>query len=348
MTISKKILTAIAVFISLMSIACHAYAVTYEYDDLNRLKQVTYDNGKAIVYEYDEVGNILSQTVLNSKPSLFTFTSQTGIVRNTYAVSNAITVSGINTAAAITIAGGEYSINNGAFTSAVGTVSNGSSVMVRLLSSSAFLTPTSATLTIGGVSGTFSVTSEAIDTVPDSFAFASVTGAARSTWISSSITVTGINSPVSISVSGGEYSINNGAFTSAAGTVSNGGTVQVRLMSSASFLTTTSATLAIGGASAGFSVRTDADCTDHTIRISGATPRYFSTIQSAYNEAASGEVIQSASFTFSENLNINRAVSVTLDGGYSCDYSAKTGKTTILGRMDITSGTASVGDYNLQ
>lgn len=332
-----------------MAISCHAYAVTYEYDDLNRLKQVTYDNGKAIVYEYDEVGNILSQTVLNSKPAPFTFASQTGIVRNTYAVSNAIIVSGINMPSPVSISGGEYSINNGVFTSAAGTVSNGNTVMVRLLSSSAFLTPTYATLTIGGVSGAFSVTSEAIDTVPDSFAFANVTGAARSTWISSTaITVTGINSPAPISVSGGEYSINNGAFTPAAGTVSNGSTVRVRLLSSASFLTTASATLAIGGVGAGFSVRTDTDCTGRTIRISGTAPRYFSTIQSAYNAAASGEVIQSASLTFSENLNINRAVSVTLDGGYSCDYSAKTGKTTIQGRMDITGGTASVGDYNLQ
>ncbi|MBI5142778.1 MAG: hypothetical protein HZA20_11410 [Nitrospirae bacterium] len=304
--------------------------------------------GARVEYCYDDIGNLLRKTVLDSKPSPFTFTPQTGIVRNTYAVSNAITVSGINTASQVTISGGEYSINNGAFTSTSGTVSNGDYVSVRLLSSSAFLTPTSATLTIGGVNGTFSITSEAIDTVPDSFVITDKTGTDRSAWISSGITVTGINSPAPISVSGGEYSINSGTFTSAAGTVSNGSTVTVRLMSSASFSTQTSATLSIGGISAVFNVTTDADCTGHTIRISGTAPRYFSTIQSAYNAAASGEVIQSASLTFTENLSINRAISVTLDGGYSCDYTAKTGKTTIQGRMDINSGTASVGDYNLQ
>jgi hypothetical protein len=76
--------------------------------------------------------------------------------------SNTITVAGINTAAAVSITGGEYSVNSGAWTPAAGTVENGDAVQVRL---------TSSTLTIGGVSGAFDVTTEAADTTPDAFSF---------------------------------------------------------------------------------------------------------------------------------------------------------------------------------
>lgn len=37
-----------------------AWAITYEYDELNRLKRVIYDNGVSIIYEYDAAGNIVS------------------------------------------------------------------------------------------------------------------------------------------------------------------------------------------------------------------------------------------------------------------------------------------------
>jgi len=36
------------------------WAITYEYDDLNRLVQVNYDNGAVITYTYDAAGNITS------------------------------------------------------------------------------------------------------------------------------------------------------------------------------------------------------------------------------------------------------------------------------------------------
>lgn len=45
---------------------------------------------------------------------------------------------------------------------------------------------------------------------------------------SEAITVTGIASPVAISVSGGQYSINSGTWTSTAGTISTGQSVRVR------------------------------------------------------------------------------------------------------------------------
>ncbi|HVH34428.1 MAG TPA: hypothetical protein VM847_10000, partial [Tahibacter sp.] len=53
--------------------------------------------------------------------------------------------------------GGAYSINGAAYTSAPGSVRNGDMVSIQLTSAASFATHTQATVTIGGVSGTFDV-----------------------------------------------------------------------------------------------------------------------------------------------------------------------------------------------
>jgi hypothetical protein len=93
-----------------------------------------------------------------SVPDQFTFTDQTGAGLNTVVVSHAIIVSGINTSVAISVIGGAYSINGGAFTATDGTVANGASVRVRHKSANAYATATNTTLTIGGVTDTFTAT----------------------------------------------------------------------------------------------------------------------------------------------------------------------------------------------
>jgi hypothetical protein len=172
--------------------------------------------------------------------------------------SDAVTVTGINAPASISVSGGEYEINDsGTWTSEDGTVNSGDTVRVRQTSSGSFSTQTNTTLTIGGVSDIFSVTTLAADTTPDAFPFTNQTDVPLNTLIiSNAITVAGINSPSPISITGGEYSINGGAYTAAAGTVNNNDTVRVRQTSSASFNTTTDATLTIGGVSGVFSITT--------------------------------------------------------------------------------------------
>ena len=196
----------------------------------------------------------------DTTPDQFTFTDQTGVALNTVRASNTITVSGINTEAPISITGGTYSINGGAYTSDAGTVSNGDTVKIQLTSSGSYSTTTNATLTIGGVYDTFSVTTQDVpDTTPDQFTFTDRTGVALSAVITSNtIKVSGINTASPISITGGTYSINGGAYTSDADTVSNGDTVTIQLTSSESYLTTTDATLTIGGVSDSFSVTTQA------------------------------------------------------------------------------------------
>jgi len=48
----------LSVIISCLSL--NAHAVIYQYDKLNRLTDVTYNNGNTIKYDYDPAGNILS------------------------------------------------------------------------------------------------------------------------------------------------------------------------------------------------------------------------------------------------------------------------------------------------
>jgi hypothetical protein len=196
--------------------------------------------------------NDTSTTVSDTTPDQFTFTDQTNVSLNTVITSNSITVSGINAAASISVSGGTYSINGGAYTSASGTVTNGQTVSVRHTSSASNSTATNTTLTIGGVSDVFTSTTVAAapDTTPDAFIFADQNDVALSSTVTSSaITVSGVNTATSISISNGTYSIDGGAYTSASGTVTNGQTVSVRHTSSASNSTATNTTLTIGGVS---------------------------------------------------------------------------------------------------
>lgn len=96
------------------------------------------------------------------------------------------------------------------------------------------------------------VTVTAVDDVPDAFTFTDVTGATVSTlYTSNTITVAGLGSGIStaVSITGGQYSKNGGAYTSAAGTAVNGDTFAVQQTSSASGGTATNTVLTIGGVS---------------------------------------------------------------------------------------------------
>lgn len=65
----------------------------------------------------------------------------------------------------------------------------------------------------------------------------------------------------------------------------------------------------------------------------------YSTLQAAYDAAADVDVIQVSAQSLTENLTANRAVSVTIDGGYTCDYSNNPGTTVIHGAPRISAGT---------
>ena len=198
---------------------------------------------------------------VDTTPDPFTFTDVTGVALSTLIVSNTVTITGINAASPISVTGGEYSIGcSGTFTAVAGTITNSQTVCVRHTSSGTPATATNTTLTVGGVSDTFTSTTAplGVDTTPDPFTFTDVTGVALSTLIvSNTVTVTGINAASPISVTGGEYSIGcSGTFTAVAGTITNGQTVCVRHTSSGTPAGAANTTLTVGGVSDTFTSTT--------------------------------------------------------------------------------------------
>ena len=76
---------------------------------------------------------------------------------------------------------------------------------------------------------------------------------------------------------------------------------------------------------------------------------YYSTLQAAYNAAADGDVIQALAIDFTESLTINRAISVTLEGGYMCGFSANPpGMTYINGEPHTNGGTITMRNIHIR
>ena len=229
-------------------------------------------SGGATVSSTLDIGGVtaaFSSTTAGSDttPDAFSFTAQPGVPTGTVRTSNTITVSGITEAAPISVSNGSYSIGcTSSFVTTAGTISNGQSVCVRHTSSGSPNGTTSTPLTIGGVSGTFSSTTGAEDTTPNSFTFTFQTGVeTNSVRTSNAVTIAGINAPTPISVSGGggsSYSIGcTGSFVTTAGTISNGQTVCVRHTSASTANAITSTVLTVGSYSGLFRSTTGANDT---------------------------------------------------------------------------------------
>ena len=96
----------------------------------------------------------------STTPSSFSFTDRTGVEPGTEVTSDQITVSVETGSPAISVSSGGTLLVNGSVSTAT-SVSNGQTVAVRLTASSSFSTKKSVTVTIGGVSDEFSVTTRA-------------------------------------------------------------------------------------------------------------------------------------------------------------------------------------------
>ena len=212
----------------------------------------------------------------DTTPDQFAFTDVAGVALSATSTSNLITVAGLGAgqSASVTVSGaGSYSKNGGSFITASTTAVNGDTFAVRHVNSAANSTATSTTLTIGGISDTFTSTTAAPDTdvTPNPFLFTDATDVATSsTSTSNTITVAGINASVAVSITGaGQYSKNGGAFTTAAGTAIAGDTFVVRHTNSASNSTATNTTLTIGGISDTFTSTTVAASVSASMQFVG-------------------------------------------------------------------------------
>jgi hypothetical protein len=78
------------------------------------------------------------------------------------------------------------------------------------------------------------------------------------------------------------------------------------------------------------------------VRIPRPTPVDYATLQSAYADAADGESLKLLADTFSEQLLLDRAISIILDGGRSSDFATVSGFSTLQGSLTIQSGSVTV------
>jgi len=78
------------------------------------------------------------------------------------------------------------------------------------------------------------------------------------------------------------------------------------------------------------------------VRIAGPLMKSYSTIQKAYNMAVDGDVIQGVAINMTENVILDRNITVTLEGGYNCSFEVVTGKTTLWGDITLSDGTTTI------
>lgn len=111
-------------------------------------------------------------TAWDTTPDAFSFLDETGIAVLTTKTSAPVTIAGIDYPAAISVTGDTgygYSKNSAACTATSGTVVAGDTVSACVTSSASGNTATTATVTVGGVSDTYSVTTAALVNWTDNF-----------------------------------------------------------------------------------------------------------------------------------------------------------------------------------
>jgi len=170
---------------------------------------------------------------LPTTPDAFTFPTKTNVAIFSTISSASITVSGLTAdSSPISINGpvgsnSQYAINNGTATSAAGTVKNGDTVKISQTSSSSPGINIVSTLSIGNVNGTFTSTTQLVETLT----FASLTAATNVPVTSANATLVAfdglanthvISIKDSLNSSHAFYSLdNNGNFTNATQTIPN-------------------------------------------------------------------------------------------------------------------------------
>lgn len=213
------------------------------------------------------IGTIIDddQAPQGGNPNPFAFTALAHLEPGSVQTSEPVQMLGLGSPTSISITGGSYSINGLPYTDAAGSIGNGDIVELRAQAATGYGATTSARLTVGTIAAAFVLETRLRDTTPEPFSFEPVFSAtAGSTVTSAPITVSGIDSGTRISVTGGSYQIDGGAWTTTPGTVSAGNRVRVAVTAGSSGVVT--AELRIGLLTARFPV---------TSANGNATPRSF-------------------------------------------------------------------------
>ncbi len=147
-------------------------------------------------------------------------------------ISNPVLISGNPAPAPVSIVGGTYSINGGAFTSAAGLAYDGDEIKVKRNSSNLGETTVDVVLTVGAVSDTFSITTEEIIAVAVPINWSNVEDADMDSSIEFYV-----NSVLTDTGTGTSSGVFNGAFS--------GDTVEIRQVAPITWTDTGTATLTL-------------------------------------------------------------------------------------------------------
>lgn len=198
----------------------------------------------------------------DTEPDAFSFTDVTDAALDDQVSSGTITISGIDAPASVSVSGDgapEIRINGGSWVTS-GTIEDGQTLEVRLFAAGSFAAVHTATISVGGITNDWNVTTLGADTTPNAFDFTpNVTNANPGTvTTSNSVTISGINTSTPVSATGGaQFRINGGSWGTS-GNITNGQTLEVRLTASASFSAAVSTTVTVGSVTDSWSVTTRA------------------------------------------------------------------------------------------
>ena len=189
------------------------------------------------------------------------------------------TISGLQVATTATATNGaQLRINGGAWTAGPASISNGDTIQLKMTSSGNYVTLKTTTILMGDGNATWKITTKSQgNNVPNPFTFNTVNDAPILTYILSNVvTITGITgvsvvtAPTSNNIPGFlfEASVDGGAWTSLAQTITNGQTLQLRLFTSATLGDSRTTSIIVGdGAAVSWTV--------NNVQIADENPDFF-------------------------------------------------------------------------
>lgn len=145
-------------------------SLDYDPSNFNSLHPVepwTMNAGLRCWHVYEDTYDSTYGAVSDDVPAAFAFTDQTDVTPSAVITSNQLTLSGLGGHSDVTIVDGEYRVLNPDdtvfvdWTSSAGTIHPFQKLQVRVTASGSVSTATSCTITVGGVSDTFTVTTYA-------------------------------------------------------------------------------------------------------------------------------------------------------------------------------------------
>src|SRR5690606_21956021 len=151
---------------------------------------------------------------------------------------NEVVITGITAPSPIKVTGDGLLVIDGKEVAKPGSVLNNTKLRVKLTASAVFGETVMTTVDVGGQKATFSVTTRSADTQVDAVDSESMTNAEPGATVTSkAVTISGIETPVSIAVAGGGDPILliNGETATESPTVQNGDNVRVSLTASNDF-----------------------------------------------------------------------------------------------------------------